>query len=336
MDRPIVIIPSYKPTETLVKLTEELAAEFSLLVVDDGGGEEYRSYFERVAALGATVLTHKVNRGKGAALKTAISHLIDKGGEWLAVTADSDGQHSAKDIRAVAKLTKEKPESLVLGVRDVNAMPLRSRFGNKMTRGAFHLVTRTHVTDTQTGLRGFTHLTAERLLGVRGDRYEYEMNVLLDAKSLGIPFEEIIIDTIYIDGNVSHFHPIRDSYMVFSQVIKHILASVICTAFDYMLYLAMLAWLPILPASAAYLIARGISVILNYQLSKRMVFKGARSDWRTTVAYFMLALCMASTGSMLIMIGTDYLGWNEGITKLPVDVVLFFVNFVVQKHVIFK
>lgn len=333
MAKTVVIIPAYNPAEHFVKLVHSLKDEFSLLVVNDGSKEECGAFFEEARACGATVLTHEVNKGKGAALKTAIAYLKENEEEWVAVTADADGQHLPKDIRTVAELSAKSPEALILGVRNFKGMPARSRFGNTMTRGCFHLATRLKISDTQTGLRGFTHLAADRMLETEGNRYEYEMNVLLSLKRWNMPFIETVIDTVYIDNNsASHFHPVRDSLIVFGQVIKHTVVSLLCTVLDYVLYLLLIKYTAMAP-EYAYLAARVVSAITNYQLAKRIVFHH-KTDWRTTTAYFMLALCIVSLGSMSIMICTN-LGANEAIIKLPVDVVLFFVNFFVQKHVIF-
>ncbi len=329
-----VIIPAYKPAEPFLELVKEIKDEFNVLIVNDGSGEEYEEVFRAVQFPGVTLITHPENRGKGAALKTAISHLQASKTEWVAVTVDADGQHCPEDIRSVAKLAYENPDSLVLGVRNFKEMPLRSRIGNSVTRFSYLLATRKRVSDTQTGLRGFSNLTADKLITAEGNRYEYEMNVLLNLKSWKIPLIETTIQTIYIDGNTSsHFHPIRDSLIVFGQVLKHTAASMLCTAIDYMLYLALLQWTPI-PAAWAYLVARAFSATLNYQLSRRIVFH-SKPDWRTIAAYYALALCIVSIGSMLVKVFC-MLGAEEKIIKLPIDIALFFVNFVVQKNIIFK
>lgn len=334
MPKVTIIIPAYNPAVPFVELVKGLVADFDVLVINDGSKEDCAPMFAEAVAAGAKLLVHEVNRGKGAALKTAISHLQSTGEEWFAVTADADGQHCIKDIKTVAKLTVDSPDSLVLGVRNFKGMPARSRFGNTMTRVSFYLATHTKISDTQTGLRGFTHLTADRLITAEGDRYEYEMNVLLGLKKWGIPVIETTIATIYIDGNASsHFHPIRDSLIVFGQVLKFTLASLLCTVLDYALYLSLITWTPI-PPEWAYLGARAVSATINYQLSLKLVFH-SKPDWRTTLAYYMLALSVVSTGSMLVMVFTN-MGVNEAIIKIPVDVLLFFVNFFVQKHIIFK
>ena len=82
----------------------------------------------------------------------------------------------------MAKATEENPSHLVLGARAfVGKVPARSRFGNKVTAGLFHLITGQKVTDTQTGLRAFTTNLIPFMLKIEGQRYEYEMNVLLAA-----------------------------------------------------------------------------------------------------------------------------------------------------------
>ena len=93
--------------------------------------------------IGATVLTHPINKGKGAALKTAFAHIQEEVvSQHLSaqpiVTVDSDGQHLIKDIVRVAKAIEENPSHLVLGARAfVGKVPARSRFGNKVTAGLF-------------------------------------------------------------------------------------------------------------------------------------------------------------------------------------------------------
>ena len=101
-----VIIPSLQPNDKLIVLIENLKAKDieKIIIVDDGSGEDYRDFFDRAAALGCTVLTHAVNLGKGRPIKTAFNYCFTsfkKGEIFGAVTADSDGQHSAEDKSVV-------------------------------------------------------------------------------------------------------------------------------------------------------------------------------------------------------------------------------------------
>ena len=334
MPKVTVIIPAYNPTPALVPLVKELSADFSVLVVNDGSGAEYNGLFDQARSNGAFLLEHGENKGKGAALKTAIKRLKEEGGDWVAVTADADGQHCVKDIKAVARAALSAPDGLVIGVRSFKLMPAKSRFGNAFTRLCFYIATRVRVSDTQTGLRGFSSALAERLLAAEGERYEYEINVLLGLKGWGVPLVEIPIETIYLDGNASsHFQPLRDSIAVLSQLIKHTAVSVATTVFDYLLYLTLIEFTPMRP-EWAYFAARGASAAFNYPLSRRMVFH-TKPSWRTTAAYFMLVVASVSAGTVFVRLFCK-LGADERLIKLPIDVALFFANFIVQKKVIFN
>ena len=94
-----VIIPAYEPDEKMIRLLQTLqkVGIERIVVVDDGSGNEYRSLFEQAKQLGAVVLTHAVNLGKGRALKTAFNEVLNRYPEAIgAITADSDGQHTPR------------------------------------------------------------------------------------------------------------------------------------------------------------------------------------------------------------------------------------------------
>ena len=136
-----VIIPAYKPDEKLIVTLKELirVGFEDILVVNDGSGETFDGIFAKVKQLpGCVILTHDVNRGKGAALKTAFSFFLnERPDKACAVTADADGQHLAKDIAAVSSVALES-ESVVLGVRDFSNpnVPPKSKAGNRSPSAA--------------------------------------------------------------------------------------------------------------------------------------------------------------------------------------------------------
>jgi len=159
-------------------------------------------------------LRHDVNRGKGAALKTAFAAIARDFPDAVGVvTADADGQHLPADIAAVAKSTMENPGRITLGVRAFDGeVPLRSRFGNAWSRWFFFLLTGTMVYDTQTGLRGIPCKFLRALCDIPGDRYEYEGRMLVAAALMKAKPVQVRIKTVYLEGNrTSHFNPIRDS-----------------------------------------------------------------------------------------------------------------------------
>lgn len=104
----------------------------------------------------------------------------------IIVIDDGSGQEykhifdEAEDMLKLLEAARRHEKTLVLGVRDVGMeMPLKSRLGNRITRMVFKLVTGEKVSDTQTGLRAFGPELIPELLSVEGERYEYEMNMLM-------------------------------------------------------------------------------------------------------------------------------------------------------------
>ncbi len=232
MDKVVVLIPAYEPDEKLSELVRNLRAVrrdggrlgeptlpgfAHIVVVDDGSTKpEAKAAFEAIRGLVDVLLVHAVNRGKGAALKTGFAWIRDHLPEIeVVVTADSDGQHTPKDIRRVATVALRHPESLVLGVRRFTGkVPFRSQLGNMWARLFFRLLTGLSVADTQTGLRAIPRGLLDRMLALKGDRYEYETRMLADVRKHRTKPRQVPIETVYIDENKSsHYRPLKDTFL---------------------------------------------------------------------------------------------------------------------------
>lgn len=220
----IALIPAYKPDEKLAETARELKkAGLKVIVVDDGSGREYRKYFA-MASEYAGVITYSDNHGKGYALRAGIRYIQKKFRDNFAVvTVDADGQHRADDAARVLATAVANPGRLVLGSRKFEGkVPARSRFGNSVTRVVFRRMTGIRVSDTQTGLRAFTSEIAGYLSAVKGDRYEYEMNVLMQCTRDRIDIIEIPVRTVYTDedNSSSHFNPVHDSVKIYREILS--------------------------------------------------------------------------------------------------------------------
>lgn len=213
-----LVIPVYDPDEgRFPALVRRLLTDFAHVAVVDDGSMRGRDAFDSIRGEVDVVLEHSANCGKGAALKTAFAWVLEKLPDAAGVvTVDGDGQHAPEDVLRVAEELLRVPDGgLVLGVRSFGRdVPFRSRFGNLWTRALFRILTGLAVSDTQTGLRGIpTHLLP-RLLSIPGDRYEYEIRMLADARHHPTPPREVPIKTIYLDGNsASHYRPLRDTLL---------------------------------------------------------------------------------------------------------------------------
>ena len=214
-----VIIPAYEPDAELIKIAEKLASyDFTVIVVDDGSGEKYENIFSQTA-LYAKIITHEVNRGKGAALKTGMRYIKDNLPECKHfITCDADGQHRVEDVLRVAEKLSSGSR-FVLTVRERQKgthVPFRSKFGNSLSRFVYALLTNRYLSDNQSGLRGFTTEYIDWMLNVERDKYDYEMNVLYYAAKMGLKITTLPIEAIYIGNNESsHFSPVADTIRIY-------------------------------------------------------------------------------------------------------------------------
>ena len=141
-----------------------------------------------------------------------------------------------------------------------------------MTRAVYRISTGLKVHDTQTGLRAFDGTLIDKMLSIRGDRYEYEMNVLLDLARSRIPIKEMEIETIYLNNNAaSHFNPLRDSFRVYKEILKFSASSFIGFLVDYVLYTVLLLITGKLMLSNVC--ARVVSASVNFTINRRNLFR---------------------------------------------------------------
>ena len=216
----IALVPAYKPDETLKSVVGDLKKYgFIVIVVDDGSGSEYKKYLD----VGTDkVISYENNMGEGYAFKTGFKYIKENYNNYIVVDVDCDGQHKADDAYKLCEYVKDNPDTLVIGKRlRKNNVPIRSKIGNAITRFIFFIVTLRHIYDTQSGLRAFSDSLMDYMINISGNRFEYEMNVLLNLNRNHIKHKEIEIKTIYINNNRgSHFKVFRDSFRIYKQIVK--------------------------------------------------------------------------------------------------------------------
>jgi glycosyltransferase involved in cell wall biosynthesis len=225
-----VLVPAWQPESVLARLVEDLAtAGFgAVLLIDDGSGEEWVHLFEALERLpGVYLVRHEENHGKGRALKTGFHYVQTELPELSGVvTADADGQHRVEDIVRVGRALESATSGAVLGVRAFSGeVPFRNRFGNLLTREVFAALTGVRLSDTQSGLRGFSRELLPELQRIDGERYEYETTVLATLCRRNRAPVEVQIETIYLENNrSSHFDPLRDSMRIYAALLRFVLS----------------------------------------------------------------------------------------------------------------
>lgn len=332
--RKIILIPSYEPDNKLIELVNNLKKEkLDIVVVNDGSGKEYDAIFKKINKK-SKVISYDTNRGKGYALKTGLEYIKENYKNYIVVTMDSDGQHSVKDAINLSNYAENHLDELVIGKRiRSEKTPLRSKLGNGITMLVYRLTTGVKVYDTQTGLRAFSNNLMDFMINVDGNRYEYEMNVLLLAPSNDIKIKEIEIETIYIENNkASHFNTIKDSYRVYKEIIKYSLSSIISFIIDY-IFFTIFSLLTTVTLSNIF--ARIISASVNYTINKKVVFKSNKNVITSLLQYAILAICILTLNTCLLNILVN-IGINKYISKIIVEVCLSVISFLVQKRMVFK
>ena len=361
--RSCIVIPAYEPGEELIAYVKDLyaAQPGPIVAVDDGSGAQYAHIFDALRGLGCTVLTHAENRGKGAAIKTALAWYGRHSGDGIAgvdcdsqctggccgiVTADCDGQHTVQDVRRVCEAMACHPHSLVLGCRDFGGnTPPRSAAGNRIASAAMRALYDIDLKDTQTGLRGIPNALHAGLLELRGERYEYELNMLIWAKQQGFIFTVVPIETVYFNNNAgSHYRAVADSARILLQlctgVIQYALSAGLSAVVDVLLYGVLVKWvLHALPAAPrlfwAAVTARVFSSIVNYACNRRLPYVQEKRIGVTMAKYYCLWLVQLTAsvaGTWLLCTG---LHMDDMFAKLLIDALLAIASYQVQLRWVF-
>lgn len=215
----IILIPTYNPDERLLMILEQINKKYDVVIVDDGSAD--KNLFKKCEDY-AHVISYVENQGKGHALKTGLEYIKENYKKYVVVTMDDDMQHKLEDALKLCDYVSEHDEEFAIGRRHWDkTTPLTSRIGNAFARFVFKKQTGLSIYDTQNGLRAFSNKLIDYMLGIKGERYEYEMNVLYGLKKSKIKYKEIDIETIYIDNNkTSKFRLFRDSYKILKDMKK--------------------------------------------------------------------------------------------------------------------
>jgi glycosyltransferase involved in cell wall biosynthesis len=210
-DRVAVVIPVYNHGDTAPTVAlKALSLGLPVFAVDDGSTDGgYRGLCE---VPGLTVLRHRVNRGKGAALLTGMRAAAAVA-DW-AVTVDADGQHDPADAKRLIGHLPEGQRPIVVGRRQGMAAaraPWTSRFGRGFSNFWVRISGGPKMADSQSGFRIYP-LPEVLHLPIKARRFQFEVEVLVKARWQGLPVIERPVGVDYRPGGrrVSHFHPFFD------------------------------------------------------------------------------------------------------------------------------
>lgn len=214
----LVALPAYNEERyigSVVLKAQQYADE--VIVLDDGSTDD-TAEIARLA--GATVIRHKENKGKGAAIQSILAEAKRRTLDVL-VLLDADSQHNPDEIPNLLKPISEGYD-LVIGSRELqrNNIPAYRRIGQKILLHSTHFLSRKRLSDSECGFRAFSpRAVAELKLSQGGFAIETEM--IAAAAEKGLAVTEVPISAIYTkDG--STLNPVRHGLVVLAQILAMI------------------------------------------------------------------------------------------------------------------
>jgi glycosyltransferase involved in cell wall biosynthesis len=201
MSRTVAVVPAYNEASTVAEVVRSLRSVADAVIVVDDGSADSTARLAREA--GALLVSHRINRGLGAALSTGLAAALQIEADTI-VTFDADGQHQAEDLTRLVEPILAGQADCALGCRTLGRrqMPASRRLanwiGNALTWALFGLWVR----DSQSGLRAFSRAAAERM-DLRCQRMEVSSEIIKEIKRHGWRLAEVPIRAVYTDYSLS-------------------------------------------------------------------------------------------------------------------------------------
>ena len=194
-----VVVPAYNEEKTVSEVIEKIASRgYNVVLVNDGSADntlECAKKSQKKYPKHITIVSHYINRGLGAALKTGMEDALTHNAKYI-VTFDADGQHEVNDICKVCQPLHEGKAEAVIGARPFEDMPKSKSFANSMMNLLTRIFYRVKVRDSQSGLRAFSANAASKI-DVVSQGYGVSSEFIKEIKLNNIKLDEVTITTIY-------------------------------------------------------------------------------------------------------------------------------------------
>ncbi|MHB1079847.1 MAG: glycosyltransferase family 2 protein [Prosthecobacter sp.] len=202
------LIPAYREAVAIADVVQRTLPHVDLvLVVDDGSPDETAALAKTA---GAEVIVHSVNQGKGAAMKTGMKTLTERGFDYIMVL-DGDGQHAPEEVSRFTALARAGTAYVVVGNRfeNVKGMPIVRRFVNSLMSRIISNACGVRIPDTQCGFRLIRSSLVSYIMG-SSDHFDFETEMLLLASRAGFTIQSVPVSTIY-GAEKTKIRPVQDT-----------------------------------------------------------------------------------------------------------------------------
>ena len=208
-----VVIAAFNEASVIGPIVADLVSRsYRVIVVDDGAHD---ATGQLALSAGATVITHPVNLGQGAALQTGIKFALQQAADYI-VTFDADGQHRASDIACLIDALVAHGAAYALGSRFLGSshnMPFARRVLLQAAIWFTRAATGLSLTDTHNGLRAMTREGASRI-ALRQNRMAHASELLEQIAASGLPHVEVPVTIDYTGYSLAKGQRLSDSLAI--------------------------------------------------------------------------------------------------------------------------
>lgn len=198
-----IVMPEHNEAYRILTVLKELHKKnYKVIVIDDGSTDNSNDLIRKSNFKNVTLLTHKINLGKGAALKTGCEYAFSHGADAV-ILMDSDGQHSIDDLSKFIEKLRTQNYDVIFGSRNLGLdMPFIRYIGNKIASVVVNLMFGIYVSDLVSGYRALTKEAYQKVKWSpsRPPGYGVETEMIIRVKRANLKYCEIPVATIYYDN----------------------------------------------------------------------------------------------------------------------------------------
>ncbi len=193
----VICIPAYNEEKTIAKIIIDSKKFSDKIIVVDDGSTDYTPKI--VKELGAILIQHKENLGKGQALTTGFKRAMIFSPD-VVVTLDGDGQHDPLIIPSLVEPILKGEVDVVIGARSkYTKMPMYRKKGLTIINSLNKKAGKLKINDTQSGFRAYSKDSILSIIREKFDSYSADFEIIEAISNNGFEIKEIEVNIKY-DG----------------------------------------------------------------------------------------------------------------------------------------
>lgn len=201
----IVVIPAYNSEQTLWEVYRKIPKDIDQVIIVDDSSKDHT--VKVIKKLGLKPIIHKQNLGYGGNQKTLYTHALKSGAKYV-IMLHPDGQYAPGELPKFINALKQGEGDLILGSRflskNINETPGYKSLSIKMITLFFNLVLRTHISEVNTGYRGYTAKLLKTIPFLKnGNGYIFDPQLIIQTVYFGFKIADVGVSKRYNKGAIS-------------------------------------------------------------------------------------------------------------------------------------